>query len=717
MRARTRLAIQDLEPRDVPAVVDQLFESWVAPEYSTLQASVAYFSVQQVGTTFTVGISGILTEVAPEVDLFSPASTHGTLIMDVRRVGTDGFPVGGDPLVTRSVTAEEMGQDFFGFWPFDVSAANIFVNPGDKLALILHVMPEDGADATYWWGGDNTNEYTGGKFVERLSPDTEWLEGLGGDDWDLGFRTMVEPMDPPANQPPTVTLAGGGVYVEDAAPLAFVSSATVIDVDTAGFDGGTLTASIIAGMDGTDALGLRHEGTGAGQIGVGGNTVSYGGTAIGTFSVGAGSLTVALNAAATADATAALIRSLTFHTVSDDPSTIGRGIRIVLDDGEGGSSDPVAVTVTVQGVNDAPSLSDFATLPAVAQADADPASMTVGQLLQSIASDVDGTIAGIAVVGNTVDLDQGRWQYMDDILWRDVGEVSDASALALDAGTRLRYLPAPWYFGAPAPLAIRAIDDTFAGPYTNDEFRHTIDASTPGGASAVSADAHGVEVEVTLGDVSGAWQSETGSVFVAGTAGDDKIRVLRKQQGATMEIRLGREILGSFSTAAATGRLTVRGFDGNDVIKVAAKLNNRTELFGGAGNDKISTNNSPAVLVGGSGDDTLVGGRHNDLLFGGTGADRLKGGGGAGSDLLVSGGLATEIDAGDATDYRPFRPAWEVGPSYEARVAAVEAMLLGQMADDSAVDKLAGGKGLDAFFIAAGDLVKGLADDETTVTL
>ena len=47
---------------------------------------------------------------------------------------------------------------------------------------------------------------------------------------------------------------------------------------------------ITAGRDASeDVLGIRHQGSGAAQIGVSGSTVSYGGVAIGSFTGGSGS--------------------------------------------------------------------------------------------------------------------------------------------------------------------------------------------------------------------------------------------------------------------------------------------------------------------------------------------------------------------------------------------------------------------------------------------
>ncbi len=90
-------------------------------------------------------------------------------------------------------------------------------------------------------------------------------------------------------------------------------------------------------------------GTGAGQIGVSGNTVSFGGVAIGSFTASR-SLTVNFNSAATQTAVQALLRRITFSTISDTPSTLDRTVRFTLTDGDGGTSNAPTKVVKVTAV-------------------------------------------------------------------------------------------------------------------------------------------------------------------------------------------------------------------------------------------------------------------------------------------------------------------------------------------------------------------------------
>ena len=133
---------------------------------------------------------------------------------------------------------------------------------------------------------------------------------------------------------------------------------TVIDLDSADFDTGSLTVSFVSGSDSVeDVLAIRNQGTGAGQIGVSGSTVTYGGTTIGTVAGGSGgsNLVVTFNSNATPAAAEALIRNVTYeNTDTDNPTAGARTVRFVLTDGDGGSSGNHDTTVSVTAVNDAP---------------------------------------------------------------------------------------------------------------------------------------------------------------------------------------------------------------------------------------------------------------------------------------------------------------------------------------------------------------------------
>lgn len=151
-------------------------------------------------------------------------------------------------------------------------------------------------------------------------------------------------------------LEEGGAVLLDAG-----SNATLVDSDSADFNGGNITVAIITNrVASEDVLSVRNEGNGAGQVGLSGSAVLYGGVQVGTLAGGTGStnMVISLNALATPEAVQAILRNLTYNnTNTADPLTVNRGIQISVNDGDGGTSNLSVVTVSVIGVNDAPTVS------------------------------------------------------------------------------------------------------------------------------------------------------------------------------------------------------------------------------------------------------------------------------------------------------------------------------------------------------------------------
>jgi len=167
-----------------------------------------------------------------------------------------------------------------------------------------------------------------------------------------GTLTVIAPNVPEVSLP-----ADNLVYTEGAGSVLLDATATVVDLDSASFDGGGLTVSFATNGSTEDRLAIRNEGTGAGQIGVSGNEVSYGGVVIGTFTGGTdGStpLAIGFNANATPESAQALLRNVTYENISETPSTLIRTVRVSVDDGDGGVSAPASMTVSVVTVPDDP---------------------------------------------------------------------------------------------------------------------------------------------------------------------------------------------------------------------------------------------------------------------------------------------------------------------------------------------------------------------------
>jgi ELWxxDGT repeat protein len=140
-------------------------------------------------------------------------------------------------------------------------------------------------------------------------------------------------------------------YIENAT-LTLAGSATISDSDSLDFAGGKLIVELIANARAEDQLAIRKQG----GITTLGGSVKYNNVTIGTFYGGTNlkPLIISLNSNASHEATQALLRSITFRTVSETPDMTARKINFTLIDGDGGTSNAPIKTLQILAVNDAP---------------------------------------------------------------------------------------------------------------------------------------------------------------------------------------------------------------------------------------------------------------------------------------------------------------------------------------------------------------------------
>ena len=107
-----------------------------------------------------------------------------------------------------------------------------------------------------------------------------------------------------------------------------------------------------------ESLSILSQGFGSGQIGVVGNRVTYGGSVFGTISGGVGTtpLHIALSTNSSVPAVQSLLQNIALRIDGTNPLGGVRQVQYVVDDGDGGVSDPAIKTVHVVAVNDAPVL-------------------------------------------------------------------------------------------------------------------------------------------------------------------------------------------------------------------------------------------------------------------------------------------------------------------------------------------------------------------------
>jgi hypothetical protein len=159
------------------------------------EVSAGFGGTQNLAQTFTVGITGTLTEVDVSVERFNFDPPTGTLYLQIR--GTTGGVPNADPSYLLQASVSESTLPLapnFGFVSFDVSSAGLQVTQGEQLAIVL--LAPDFANPVNWIGVQGDQYPAGGAFVEQ-EPDFGWVPSpVSGAD--LGFQTFVSPVPEPS---------------------------------------------------------------------------------------------------------------------------------------------------------------------------------------------------------------------------------------------------------------------------------------------------------------------------------------------------------------------------------------------------------------------------------------------------------------------------------------------------------------------------------------
>lgn len=133
-----------------------------------------------------------------------------------------------------------------------------------------------------------------------------------------------------------------------------------------------------------------------------------------------------------------------------------------------------------------------------------------------------------------------------------------------------------------------------------------------------------------------------GTLLVQGSAkGDTIVMSLAHENHGLLRVDINGKLAGKFALADVKWVRTY-GLGGSDSMIVDESegiIKTRVYMFGGNGNDTITT---------GSGDDFVIGGKGNDLIQTGDGNDYLEGN--AGDDRLLSGTGADTVNGGPGAD-------------------------------------------------------------------
>ena len=399
------------------------------------------------------------------------------------------------------------------------------------------------------------------------------------------------------NDPPVLSDLQGDrqTYVSGSAPVLLDGSAAATVSDPDGrFENAVLTVSAMAGATPGEMLSIAHQDTGPGQVGVSGTEVSHGGVHVATVtSDGNGrALTLIFNAAASAEAATAVLRSLTYANTS--AASVGdRQIAVSFRDADG-AEDTAHVTVSVARPNEAP----------LARPDGNSASEDIPISGSVLANDEDPEQAPLAVTG----------------VWTKESVGAPGVAIAGRFGTLLLLGNGTYTY-----VADRA-DDLILDETETDVFTYRISDGTSSADAILSITVHGAD-ELLRGDsgnnllVGGRGRDQLfgfggndrldgrgGADRMAGGAGHD-VYIVDDARDLVFETGTGRDMVAArVSYALAT----------DAAVEVL-----RTDDPAGRAPLKLTGSSGANTLEGNAGANTLCGKGGHDLLKGGLGRDRF----------------------------------------------------------------------------------------------
>ncbi|HWT11134.1 MAG TPA: Ig-like domain-containing protein, partial [Allosphingosinicella sp.] len=470
----------------------------------------------------------------------------------------------------------------------------------------------------------------------------------------------------PINDAPTSTnLSGDSVTWNEGDSttlLDFGSDATLDDVDSSDFQGGTLTVSIGTGkVAGEDQLSLTNSGT----VTVASGVVSVGGNPVGNVSgggAGGGNLVIAFNTAfATPTAVAAVISAVAYsNSGGDNPTDGDRTINWTIVDGDGNAGaaeDTLSVSslVDVDPSNDAPFFQGSDTGPGstLAYTENDPASALAptAVLTDADSPDFGGGSLKVSLQANGESADElgilavgGITLSGSDVLYNltDIGDWSgggagggdlqidldsDATVAAVDALIQaISYRNVsnnPGTLPRTVNFEVKDGDGGTSQANATVNFTAADDPASPVNDSATTKESDTVNIDVVFNDT-----DVDGPTPLAVT----KIGTEDIATGETVTLTSGAKV-----TLNADGTLTYDPFGQfNDLAKFGSGASNTTDSDsfsytlgnGGTGTVNVTIEGEYSVihlLLGTNGADTINGTLGQDVFQPGTGADSMTG--------------------------------------------------------------------------------------------
>lgn len=299
---------------------------------------------------------------------------------------------------------------------------------------------------------------------------------------------------------------------------------------------------------------------------------------------------------------------------------------------------------------------------------------------------------------------------VDDVVNREVGQQLTINVLANDTDPLGRPMTISIATTPASGTAVVNSDNTIsytAAPGFNgdDVFTYQLSNGETTDTGTVTITATGTGLDQDPGNPS------LQALFINGTPGSDNIKI-SKRKGGGVRVRFGKTEVFSSATIP-TGSVVINAGAGDDIIKPGFLKNVPFRVYGGDGNDRISTGTTADIVVGGIGNDIIKTGKGNDLVIGGGDSDNIAAA--AGDDIVISSSTAYNAYTDEnSTALRDLLATWNNGADYGARVTAIQSGV-GSLAakldsstvsSDNPIDKLNGAGGDDLYFSQSNDKVK-----------
>ena len=295
---------------------------------------------------------------------------------------------------------------------------------------------------------------------------------------------------------------------------------------------------------------------------------------------------------------------------------------------------------TDPAVNDSPFFVSISDLPSIGQDDINSLGAQINSLVFGFDPDVDGSIAGIAVIANPV-TKEGDWEYSSDggTTWAAIGRVNDTgSAQAISLTSKLRFNPAAGFNGVAPALSIRLLDDTHSSFSDITASAVFLDTSTNDGTTGISFAVGMLGISVISSTENTQEDTSNWSDAVVPVTADD-VLINMTSTGITFDA-----VAITFSGAAGQNSYTGKGSvdmvvmgDGNGTID---NIGAGDIVYGQGGDDEFEITNVTGTgfkqIDGGEGFDTLLLSGNIDLtelqsidnieridINGGTGMDQV----------------------------------------------------------------------------------------------